>query len=389
MPIRGSFTLLRAKGVPIRVHWTLLLILPYIAVIFSRDFAAVAGAAGVSADRIELSPLFWGAVLAVALFASVAVHELAHSFVALRSGGHVREITLMLLGGVSQIERMPGGGRREVLMAAAGPATSLGLGALLFAARALLPQGAMDLRLGVFYLAQVNVALGLFNLLPAFPMDGGRVLRGLLAARVGPLRATRAAARVGKILAVCMALLGLWGGNFLLVLVAFFVYSGAGQEVHAEETRGALAGLRVADVMRTRPPAVALDMPLAGLPALMRAAGRMELVVVDNAAHPIGLVRASDLLELSAAERERAVVGDLGDRVSRGAMQVSQEESAASALDRAEQSGAEYILAVDAESKAGPVLVGLLERREIEKTVLLRSLEGARRTRATYHVRAP
>jgi Zn-dependent protease/CBS domain-containing protein len=376
MSMRASFTLIQVKGVPIRIHWTLLLALPYIAFVFSRDFADVAGIADVGAEHLAVSPLLWGALLAVALFGSVLAHELAHSLLALRLGGRVRAITLMLIGGVSQIERMPRGKGYEALMAAAGPVTSLALGGLCLLARGMLPDGAGDLRLGFFLLGQINIILGVFNLLPAFPMDGGRVLRDLLATKLGTPRATQIAARIGKILAVMMGLFGLWTGNVFLLLVAIFVFVGAVQEARMEDMRGALDGLRVADVMTPRPLAVALNTPITDLPILMRKAGRMEAVVVDDCAQPLGLVQASDLARMTATERTHSAVSDLGDHVTNAAVQVSKEESAADALDRADEAGVEYLIAIDESPPGGvPTVVGLLERRKIERAIFLHSLE--------------
>src|SRR5262249_53472227 len=128
---RGSITLFRVRSVPVKAHWTLLLILPYLAFVFAVRFGAVAQKSGVEPKDLLLPPLFWGILIALGLFPSVAIHELAHTWVAIRSGGQVREITLMLLGGVSQIERMPRRPRYEALMAAAGPLTSLLLGGIL------------------------------------------------------------------------------------------------------------------------------------------------------------------------------------------------------------------------------------------------------------------
>src|SRR5688500_10733246 len=100
---RDSITLFHFRGVPIRAHWTLLLVVPYLAMVLSLEFREVVSQAGVSDTRVVLPPLAWGAILAVALFASVALHEIAHTLVAQRYGGRVRAITLMLLGGVSQV----------------------------------------------------------------------------------------------------------------------------------------------------------------------------------------------------------------------------------------------------------------------------------------------
>jgi Zn-dependent protease/CBS domain-containing protein len=375
MPLSGALTLLRVKGVPVRAHWTLLLIVPYIAVVFSGDFARVAEMAGVSARNLTLPPLFFGVLLAIGLFVSVAVHELAHTLVALRVGGKVREITLMLIGGVSQIERLPDRKGVEALMAAAGPATSLVLGALLHVSTALLPASAVDLRLGLFYLGHINLVLGLFNLLPAFPMDGGRVLRSLLATRLGALRATDIAALIGKAFAVLMAAAGLWAGNFLLLIIAFFLYAGAGAEARVEQIRHAIEGVRVAELMRPDPPAVRFDTRLAALPRLMRSAGRMELVVTDERGHPLGLVRASDLTRFAPADRERLTVRDIGDTLVSSAIQAPLDDPARTALERADETGADYVIAIDQSTADPPSLAGLLARNDIEKLMLLRSLD--------------
>src|SRR5262249_45095605 len=147
---------------------------------------------------------------------------------ALRNGVRVRAITLMMLGGVSQMEDdiRP---EREAWMAFAGPLTSFGLAVASYAIYRLLPLPA-ELAIAFFMFAAINGVLGAFNLLPAFPMDGGRVLRGLLSKRLGPDRATRAATTLGKIMAGAFAVLGLLSLNILLVLVAVFVYMGATAE---------------------------------------------------------------------------------------------------------------------------------------------------------------
>ena len=208
---RGSITLFRVRSVPIRAHWTLLAVLPYFAFIFSQRFEAAARASGVPPHATTIPPIVWGLLLAIGLFASIAVHELAHALVGVRLRRPRREITLMMLGGVSQMERLPKRPRDEALMAAAGPAMSVVIGLVLLAIEQVVR--APDPHIGVFYLARLNLLLAVFNLLPAFPMDGGRVLRALLASRLGMVRATRAAATVGKVAAVLLAILGALGGG--------------------------------------------------------------------------------------------------------------------------------------------------------------------------------
>ncbi len=145
-------------------------------------------------------------------------------------------------------------------MALAGPATSLALGVVFLGVlRASTGHGGFDARFALFYLAELNLFLGLFNLLPAFPMDGGRILRGLLVRSRGPVRATQIAATFGKVFAALFAIGGFVGGNFMLVLIAFFVYIGAEGEQHAVIGKAVLGELRIRDVMSRAPAAVAPD----------------------------------------------------------------------------------------------------------------------------------
>src|SRR5512140_1362263 len=148
---QGSLRLFSVRGVPIRAHWTLLLILPYLAFVLSIQFRSVASLAGVEDAHLLLPPLIWGAVLALGLFASITLHELAHTVAAVRFGGRVRSITLMLLGGVSQLVRAPRRPAHEAIMAALGPATSLGLGGLLYLAYVNSGAWPPDVQMGLFY----------------------------------------------------------------------------------------------------------------------------------------------------------------------------------------------------------------------------------------------
>jgi Zn-dependent protease len=216
----GAFQIAKLRGIPIRVHMTLLILLPYIGVKL--------------AQAVGSDSLLWGLLAAVGLFASVALHELGHAFVAGAKGYPVRDILLLPIGGMAQLARMPERPRDEFQVASAGPLVSFAL----YAALTALASGSVTARLPPLallleLLGDLNLGLFLFNLLPAFPMDGGRILRAWLTPRKGRLAATHVAARAGKVMALLFGLLGLFHGNFILVLIAFFIYFAAGAEYRA------------------------------------------------------------------------------------------------------------------------------------------------------------
>lgn len=245
-----GFTVLRVRGIPVRLHLSLIIFLPYVAFLATRQYAYLASALDLTPDELRLAPWVWGVILAIALFVSVLLHELAHSLVALKSGARVRSITLMILGGVSLIEDdLPP--LREAWMAFVGPLASFALAGASYALyRApILP---LEVDVALFCFAITNAALGVFNLLPAFPMDGGRVVRGLLAGRLGVDRATRVAATMGQAMAVLFALYAVVSFNLLLLLIAWFVWAGAAAERSRLAIVQSLRGLSVTDFMSTR-----------------------------------------------------------------------------------------------------------------------------------------
>jgi Zn-dependent protease/CBS domain-containing protein len=373
----GSLTLFRVRGVPIRAHWTLLLIVPYLAIALSIQFRAIAELAGVPQEALLLPPLIWGIVLALALFASVTLHELAHSFVALRFGGSVRSITLMLVGGVSQLGRIPRRPYQEAIMAALGPATSLVLGGLLYMTYAASSDARPDLRMALFYLAAMNLTIGLFNLLPAFPMDGGRVLRAVLATRLSRERATQIAGAVGKICAFVLGVLGLWTGNLLLILIAVVVYSGAQGEILQERVRVGLEGLRAIDLLPRikRPvPVVAAARLLGDALARMSELDRLELIVVDDLGTPVTVFRAEDLAGVPVDARWSTTLGDLLARLPVRHVVAPRDLSANDALARAADAGAEYVVVIDPGAERPSQLVGLVAAEDIARISKLQAL---------------
>src|SRR3954462_3546396 len=220
----GSFKIGRFSGIDVRVHWTFFLLLAFFAFVGYQTSGSVAGALTATA-------------VIVALFICVLLHEFGHSLVAQRLDLVVRSITLLPIGGVSNLESLPEKPSEEVEITLAGPLVNVVLAPIFFGVGLLLgaePRMPTDLFTGIgsvgqffFYLGYLNVVLAIFNLIPAFPLDGGRVLRTLLTTRLGAVRATDVSSVVGQLFAIAFFLIGLLGGNFLLALVAVFIYFGA------------------------------------------------------------------------------------------------------------------------------------------------------------------
>ncbi|MHB8416968.1 MAG: site-2 protease family protein [Myxococcales bacterium] len=279
-----------------RIHWSLLLILPYLAVVIGYQFRQAARLAGVPAERLSIGPYVWGLGLAVALFACVLLHELSHIAVGLRAGAKVHDVTLMMLGGVTNLTELPRGPLSEGLMALAGPVSSGLLAAICLLGQRALPAQAHDLRFGIFYLGEINLVLALFNIIPAFPMDGGRILRAALQPALGRVRATRAAALVGRGLAIALGLLGIYGGNFVLILIAVFVFLGAGGEARQVEMDDLVRRFRVGQVMDRHPPMVDPAATVGEVADRILTSGSPQLFIVGRDGDLVGIVTATAAL---------------------------------------------------------------------------------------------
>jgi Zn-dependent protease/CBS domain-containing protein len=246
----GSFKIGRFSDIDVRVHWTFFLLLAFFAFIGYQTSGSLLGALTATA-------------VIVALFICVLLHEFGHSLVAQRLGIEIHSITLLPIGGVSNLESLPEKPSDEVKITIAGPLVNVVLAPIFFGLGLLLgavPRLPSDLFTGIgsvgqffFYLGYLNVLLAVFNLLPAFPMDGGRILRGLLATRLGVLRATEISSIVGQVFAAAFFLIGLLGGNILLALIAVFIFFGASGESQMVRQRELTRGLSVSDVMGTKP----------------------------------------------------------------------------------------------------------------------------------------
>src|SRR5512138_3397763 len=278
-----SIKLFRVKGIDVKVHLTFLLILIWAAYRWSGSTGA------------GLQGALFGIVVTLLLFVSVTLHEFGHSLQAIKYGVRVRDITLMPLGGVSRMDEIPEKPAQELRIALAGPLINFAIAALLaivgvvLSTQAIVTLPELLASLGqaswegmLAYLTMTNLALGLFNLVPAFPMDGGRVLRALLALKLSYARATSIAAKIGQGLAF---LLGLWGfttGSWTLVLIAAFVWMGAESEGTQVQVKSALQDMRVAQAMTRQPRVLSANDPLARAVELTLSTAQADFPVMEN-----------------------------------------------------------------------------------------------------------
>jgi Zn-dependent protease len=215
----NSWNLGTISGIRIRVHWTFLILPIWI------YFSSILAGSGATAALMSL-------IFVLAIFGCVLLHELGHALAARQFGISTRDITLLPIGGVAALERMPREPKQELWIAVAGPLVNIVIAMVLGAI--LLGGGFTASTIGggfLWQLAFANVALVVFNMLPAFPMDGGRVLRSILAMFMDWLKATQIAVRVGNIVAIGLGLLGILSGNLMLAFVALFVFVAARAEL--------------------------------------------------------------------------------------------------------------------------------------------------------------
>lgn len=246
----GSFGIGRYLGIDLKVHWTFFLLFAFFGALGYMQTGSFLGTVLVAG-------------LIVALFVCVVLHEYGHALVAKRLGIGVRDIILLPIGGMARLERLPEKAWDEVKIAIAGPPVNIVLAAIFYGG-AYLVYGASPFTLPdisaageapqniLLYLGFINVLLAVFNLLPALPLDGGRVFRGLLATQMDRVKATNIAALTGQAFAVLFFLFGLLTFNIILALVAVFIFLAASGEAQMAQQREVTRGLQVADVMRTR-----------------------------------------------------------------------------------------------------------------------------------------
>ena len=296
--MRWSFKVARVAGIEVKIHVTFLLVLAY--------FGAVYWQQGGVRGAVE------GVGFTLLLFLCVLLHEFGHAFAARAYGIRTPDITLLPIGGVARLVRMPDKPVQELVVAVAGPAVNVAIALVLvaFMAAKLRMSDLTDIdRAGgglLENLLAVNVMLVAFNAIPAFPMDGGRVLRALLAMVMDYTQATLIAARVGQVLAVCFAVWSFSGGPNMLLFIAVFVFVGAQQELAYARFRSGSGSRKVSDVMFSGYSAIPAGTPVTHALAFARAGRQGVFPVVDHGLRAIGIVGVPAL--------EKAVTDGFGAR---------------------------------------------------------------------------
>jgi len=376
--MRWSWRIGRIAGIGIYMHATFLLLLVWVGLVEYRASGTVA----------SVAPAL---VFILAVFGVVVLHELGHALTARRFGIATRDITLLPIGGVARLERMPREPRQELLIALAGPAVNVALAALLYVVLAATggaspsadltaPPGAADgvaqARGLLSRLLSVNLWLAGFNLIPAFPMDGGRVLRAVLAMRSGDYdRATAQAARVGRLFALLFGVVGLFVvRNPFLVFIALFVWLGAAGEAAAVQSSSTLAGVPVGRVMMTDVRTLAPADPLERAVRYVLDGFQQDFPVVENG-QVVGVLTRAQLLR---ALSERGASAPVASAMHREFQAASPDEPVDEVLTRLQTCGCHTMPVV-----RGRVLLGLLSTENVGEFVMVQAaLRGPRAGKA-------
>ncbi|MCK4732089.1 MAG: CBS domain-containing protein [Methanophagales archaeon] len=330
MKMKWSYKIGSIGGIPIKLHLSFLIILLIFIWVFAvndiKIFGIVLGFGGLNIST-WLKYLL-GAIASLLFFATLLFHELSHSFVARRYGTKIRSITLFVLGGVAQMEEIPKDPRMEAKVSAAGPAFSMSIGIITYAiyyifgpvnlaASGATLKDAILIVVGI--IAFYNIILGLFNLIPAFPMDGGRILRAWFATRMPYIDATKKAVVVGKSFAFAMGIFGLLTlpGGVWLIFIAIFIYFGASGEEQATIISVTLEGVKARDVMTAVPNVVYVhpDMTLNQLVDVMFRTKHIGYPVQEEQSSPVlGVITFGDIRQIPASKRDTTRVEEVMKR---------------------------------------------------------------------------
>jgi Zn-dependent protease/predicted transcriptional regulator len=366
--MKSSLKIGSVMGIPIKLHITFVLVLPMFAYIFSVNPQPF-GFAGVEPPTMRYA---LSAMASILLFASVLLHELAHSYLAKRYGVKIDSITLFLFGGVSAMEEIPKKPGQEAKMAFAGPLTSIIIGSICVSIHIYLISQNPTLSLNPVYfvfwiLGSMNLVLGIFNLLPAFPMDGGRVLRSLYSRKMSYVKATHRAVSVGKFFAILMAIFGIFVGNLWFPLIALFIYVGASEEEQSTQADVALGNILVKDIMTKNVIFVNPSMTVEDLVQFIFEKKHMGYPVMERGSLK-GIVTFTDIEQVPYLERSITLVSDI---MTTNVISVPSNAQANDVMKLIVSKNIGRVMVVDNE-----LLVGILSRTDLVRILKLRLESG-------------
>lgn len=361
----------RIMGIPIKLNISFLIFLPVLAWLIGRqlDFYVDLLNLGINTELVGggAETFGLGLIAALGLFIGVTLHELGHSFLAIRYGVKIESITLHVLGGVAQLEEIPSRPGEEAKMALAGPATSFVLGGLFWLLLMVVdPVGTLP-RFTLGFLFYVNIAVGIFNLIPALPLDGGRVLRSVISLKKSHFQATKIATRVSKFLAALIGFYGLLNLNIFLLVIAFYIYVGVTSEYQNVILERALKGLTTGDLMTKDVVTVSEDTRVAELKETMLKVRHLGYPVLSKEG-VVGIVTLEDMQK--ADDPDKTIKSILTSEV----ITIEKNEPASEAFHRITQNEIGRLVVTD---KAGN-MVGIITRTDIVNAIkVVTNLPGA------------
>jgi Zn-dependent protease len=356
--MKNALYLGAVSGIRVYVHWTFLILIGWI--VFSN-----------LGKGSSVNEILWSVIFILTIFACVTLHELGHALAAKRFNIKTRDITLLPIGGVAQMESLPEKPKEELIVALAGPAVNILIFIVLYftTQQQISPETLTRLEPGIgpgnflFALMFVNLWLALFNLIPAFPMDGGRVFRALLAFRMNRNRATQIAANLGQFLAVGFIFAGLFYNPFL-VFIGLFVFLGAQAEAEQTKTQSLLRGYTVGDALLEESPTIEYNATI-GMAADQLLKSQNKHFVVDRAGITEGAIGRDEIIRALEELGEEAPVGRA---MRKDVLYLSPEMPIEEAWKKMQEQNQPFALVT-----SGGKLVGALDLDNIVEFVMIRS----------------
>ncbi len=357
--MKWSLYLGKISGIKVFVHWSFALLLAWIA------FDAAGGG---------VLEIVWSVAFILAIFFCVFLHELGHALAARRYGIGTQDITMLPIGGLARLEKMPDNPKQELVVALAGPMVNFVLAVMLVAWLALtgnvpdfgsLGAGSSGFSYFLFNLLSANIILAVFNLIPAFPMDGGRVLLALLSMKLSRARATKIASSVGQVLAVAFVFIGFFY-NPMLIFIGIFIFLGAQAESSHVQAQSLLHTYKVADVMMYRFSTLHTTHTLAEAAKLLLEGQEKDFLVQENGG-VMGTLSRAEIVKALAEQGEQVEISNIMDRKVHPLHPEMPLEEA-------------YQLLVERNSRILPVvdnnrLVGVLDLENVQEFIMIRTAQ--------------